>query len=164
MSQRTRKHTSRAADARPAVGGSTERFRLDIDTSKLPPELEATWVREMVKGERDIENVQRALEDRGMRPATYEELNLSVPPRLPGDTTETHGLIRRGGSILMIRERELADEERADLAQVNEEIIATAKDAAPFKEGIQKRGFEAPDRENRVSTKVTTKGVTRFEE
>ena len=160
----SRANTSRAATTRPAIGGQLERLRLDIDVSALPKELEATWVREIVAGEPDDENVQRALEERGMRPATYEELHLAPPPRLPGRDAETHGLIRRGGSILMVRERAVAKQERAELAQANEDILADATGARGFKKAVRKRGMEVPDSENQVSTVVTTKGVGRFED
>ncbi len=80
----SRVNTSREAQARPVIGGEVERLRLDIDISKLPRDLEATWVREEVAGKYDSENVQRAMEERGFQPATYDELNLPKPPVLPG--------------------------------------------------------------------------------
>ena len=163
MARASRTNTSRAAASRPAVGGAVERLRLDIDVSKLPKELEATWVREETAGKYDRENVQQALEDRGMRPATYEELNLPKPATLPGRDTETHGLIRRGGSILMVRERAIAEDERDALAQTNEDILRDAKGAEAFKAAAKKAGAETPENENKVDVRET-KGVGRFTE
>ena len=166
MSSKTRAQTSRDANARPAIGGVLERLRLDIDVSKLPRDMEATWVREYTAGQPDDENVQRALEERGMKPATYDELNLPVPPVLPGRERETHGLIRRGGSILMIREREIARQERAELAEANEEILADATNAKEFKAAAARNGMETPADENRVNVHSASsrKGVQRFQE
>lgn len=159
----SRTNASRTAQARPAVGGTVEPLRLEIDTSKLPAGFEATWVREMIAGEYDGENIQRALETRGMRPATYDELNLPAPPVLPGREKETHGLIRRGGSILMVRPVEVAEDERDALAQANEDAIRAANNARDFKSKASEVGAEVPASENRIITRES-KGDGRFKE
>ena len=163
MARTTRTNESRAADARPEIGGPIERLRLDIDVSKLPREMEATWVREVVAGQPDDENVQRAMEERRMRPATYDELNLPKPPVLPGRAVETHGLIRRGGSILMVRERAVAQKERAAVAKANEDILKDAHAANAFKQAARATGAETPASENQVRSSET-KADGRFQE
>ena len=110
MSTATRASESRVATTRPAIGGEVRR-RLDVDLTGLPDDMEACFVREYCLGERHLDNVQAAM-DRGYRPASVEMFPNANPIVLPGDADETHGLIRRGGQILMIREKRIGDAER----------------------------------------------------
>jgi len=82
-----------------------------VDLSGLPSGKEACFIREYTLGERDLSNVQRAMGD-GYEPATAEMFPNANPKLLPGDKDETHGLIRRGGQILMIRDKSVGDAER----------------------------------------------------
>ena len=136
MSRTTRAAESRIATTRPTIGGEPK-GRLDIDVSGLPVGMEATWIRETCLGEADDDNIVSAME-RGYQPATTDDLPSYKKYRLPGargsDTEDS--LIRRGGQVLMIRDRTIGDEERAHYAaQTNEAARSVARDNAAPKDG-----------------------------
>lgn len=128
MSQTPRAATARGADTRAAGQrrGSTAdgRGRLHVDPRLLPQDVELKWVRETYLGQHDGDNVQANMED-AWEPATAAQYPSLVPPPLPGAPTDTHGLIRRGGMILMQRPKEYGDEDRAAFAKQNAEILAS---------------------------------------
>jgi hypothetical protein len=120
----------RSAQARPAVGGPADgQGRLYVDPSLIPDGMEVQWVREEVYGQYDGGNIQHNLEQRGFEPVTRKDVPQLAPKELPG--RETQGdLIRRGGLVLMMRPREVGEQERAErkasdaatLRSVNKEL------------------------------------------
>lgn len=122
MAHPSREATSRTATARPAIGGG-ERGRLHIDPALLDPKFDYQWIRETTLGEYDEGNVQSAMEQGGFVPVDSGTLPGAAPPKLPGRKT-ADSLIRRGGLILMMRAKEIAEDQRKDQARANEEAIA----------------------------------------
>lgn len=160
MAHQTRAVETRAATSRPQIGGEI-RGRLDIDVSALPNDLEPTWIREECLGEYQGDNVAAALE-RGYRPVTADELPQYKTRRLPGargnaDSDDT--LIRRGGQVLMVRDRQIAEQERQAYAEMTDEATrSVARDTAAPKDGKNFR-----DLEPEVSVRVD-RGKGRFSE
>ena len=140
----SRASESRAATARVAIGGEYA-GELAIDTSALPANVDAVWIRESCLGERDRANLQSAMR-RGFRPATTDMLPQEAEALFPGDVADPHKLIRRGGSILMVRPRELATEERAFVQRED-----AARKAASARLDIKEDDNFHEDRRNRVT-------------
>lgn len=140
MANQTRAETSRAASARPAIGGQINRGRLEIDVSALPDDVEPTWIREIERGEYQHDNVASAME-RGYVPVEASQLPQYKSRALPGAPVGTQTddtLIRRGGMVLMARPRHLADEERRYHAEVTAQrarSVAKQNDPAAPKDG-----------------------------
>lgn len=137
MSRPSRAQESRAAEARPIIT-TDQKGRLEIDVSSLPNDLEPTWIRESFRGEYDDNNVQFAME-RGFRPLDISEMPGYRTHKLPGARGSNHQddtLIRRGGMILMVRDKRLGDQERALHAQETAETLRTvAHDTGAPKDG-----------------------------
>lgn len=112
MSIETRASETRTATARAAIGGEA-RGRLEIDLAGLPPDMEACWIREMVLGERDANNVSDALNRQGYDVVPPSMLSNASDKQLPGESAPSDSLIRRAGHILMMRPKDFGDEIRA---------------------------------------------------
>lgn len=143
MANPSRAAATRAAQARPAIGGEA-RPRLWLDPSTLDPNFDYTWIRESTLGEYDEGNIQTAMSDQGYEPVLAEEMPLAVAPVLPGRKAPADRLIRRGGQILMKRSKEIAQDHAEALADANRAAIAgVTKDLA---EGMDGRNFQSlPD-------------------
>ena len=125
MAEPTRNSQSRAAMARPAIGGD-ERSLLNIDLTGLPSDMEATWVREQTMGEYDHQNIRTALNRNGYTPVTTDMLPQAHAITLPGAPKDENNLIREGGLILMMRPKTTASAAREAQRQEDE----AAKNAA----------------------------------
>ena len=137
MSRTPRAAESRVAMTRPTIGGG-HRGRLDIDVSDLPDDVEATWIRETFLGQYDDDNITSAME-RGFRPVTKGDLPRYTAHRLPGargSAVSDDTLIRRGGQVLMMRDRQIARDERAFYAaETAQAARSVARDTAAPKDG-----------------------------
>lgn len=158
----TRAQQSRAAVARPAIGGD-EKGRLDIDVSTLPNNLAVKWIRESIRGQYDDDNIQMNME-RGYRPVEASELPGYRTHRLPGargSNTPEDTLIRRGGAILMARDASVDAQEQAQIAEETAEALRSVArrpdDAAP------KDGKNFRDMDPEVTHKIE-RGRGRFSE
>lgn len=127
MSIPSRAASSRDANARAAIGGEAK-GQLDIDTTGIPPDMEPLWVREMVMGQRDDNNVSDALNRQGYDVVPPSMLANASYKRLPGApvAVETEQVVRRGGHILMMRPKTVAEDDRA----LQREEVQAQKNAA----------------------------------
>lgn len=140
MAHPSREATSRNATARPAIGGGGH-GRLHIDPALLDPKFDYQWIRETTLGEYDEGNVQAAMEQNGFVPVDTSSLPGAAPPKLPGRKA-ADSLIRRGGLILMMRAKEIAEDQRNDHQRANEEAIAgVTKDLAQRMDGRNFQGL-----------------------
>ena len=126
MAENSRASESRAATARPTIGGDDGESMLNIDTSGLPAGMEATWIRESTAGQYDQQNIRTAQMRRGYIPVTTEMMPHLNPPPLPGQPADTTGLIREGGLILMMRPKARGVADKASQHERNEEAKASA--------------------------------------
>lgn len=159
----TRADDSRTATSRLSLGG--ERGRLDIDISSLPKNLVPTWIREETRGEMDDDNVQSA-QERGYVPVLTSDLpSYKKFARLPGarkDVAEDE-LIRRGGMVLMARERHIDREERDIYSQQTKGAIkSVARDLAAQRDGTNVK--DLPDSVVRTTVQRADSTVGRFSE
>jgi hypothetical protein len=147
----SRAQQTRAATARPMIAPN-QKGKLDIDVSSLPPDLEATWIRESTLGEYDDNNVQDAME-RGYRPVEAKDLPGYQTFKLPGargSTMPDDTLVRKGGVVLMARDRRLAEAERAAYAdETAENLRSVALEPSAPKDG---RNFQDTPAEFSVQT------------
>lgn len=136
MARTPRAQETRAAEARPDF--FDQKGRLEIDVSSLPVDSEPTWIRESIRGEYDDDNVQRAME-RGFTPVQASDLASYTTHRLPGARGSTHqddNLIRKGGLILMQRDRRLGEAERAaHNAETAEALRSVSREKSDLKDG-----------------------------
>lgn len=155
---RTRAEETRAASARPLMGRRDG--ELNVDTSSLPSNVVPKWIRETCRGEYDDHNVQRAMED-GFKPVLASELRGFTTHRLPGARGSEHQddeLVRRGGMVLMVRDRDLDRQERAALHQETlSDIRSVARDS-----GAPKDGHNFQDMKPEVS--INDQPASRFSE
>lgn len=134
MAHPSREASSRLALSRPAIGGDFK-GRLWLDPSTLDPSFDYQWIRESTLGERDEGNLQMAMDDNGFVPVDSKELPGAAGSRLPGQKA-ADGLIRRGGLILMKRNREIAQEQELQLRVANEQAVAgVTKDLSGLQDG-----------------------------
>jgi hypothetical protein len=116
MSHEPRAAQTRDATARPPIGGEA-RGRLEIDISGLPDDMEACWIREMILGQRDDNNVSNALNVQGYEVVPPSMLPGAVYRGLPGDSADVAPqVIRREGHVLMMRPKHWGDAERTEHA------------------------------------------------
>lgn len=135
MANPSRAAATRAALARPAIGGEAPP-RLWLDPSKLDPNFDYTWIRESTLGEYDEGNIQTAMSQQGYVPVEADEMPEAVAPTLPGRKAAGDKLIRRGGQILMKRSKEIAQDHAKALAEANRAAIAgVTKDLAGGMDG-----------------------------
>ena len=157
MSTSTRAATSRQATTRRPIGGEP-RLRLNVDLTGLPSDMEARWVTASVLGQAQDDNVQAALMD-GWQPVTTEMLPNANPPLLPGRADESGGIVRRFGSILMMRRRADCDADRERLREADEEaknaaVRLSVNRAEDGGEGFDGRNF-VEDANNKIVERTT---------
>lgn len=121
MAAPSRTALSRAADARPALNG--ESATLTVNTSALSEDLELMWATETVLGADFRENVRLQMQSRGFQPVLVSEMPDEAPPLFPGEKRDEFALIRRGGMVLMKREKRIGQQERQELADQNAEAL-----------------------------------------
>lgn len=122
MAQPSRIQTSRAATARPAIGGTAFAGVLHVDTSMIPADMEALWAVESVLGQPNRENIRLQMQ-RGFVPVMAAEMPSEAGHLLPGEAHTEHSVVARGGMVLMKRPRSIGDEERALLAADNADAL-----------------------------------------
>lgn len=158
----TRSEEKHVATARPLIGGES-RGRLDIDVSGLPKDMEPTWIREVVRGQYDEDNISSAME-RGYTPVMAEDLPGYRSHRLPGapkSAGDGENLIRRGGMVLMARPKVLAQQERAlYTSETKEALRSVARDTAAPKDGKNFQDMPGAG----ISTSFETAAPGRFSE
>jgi hypothetical protein len=129
MSQPSRSMSMRETTSRPALSRADESV-LFVDTSSLPANLEAVWIRESVNGQRDENNLLRVMRRQGYRVATGKDLPGQLPPLLPGekrDRDPSEVVFRAGGQILFLREKSVAEAERAYIAEETAAAVRSAQ-------------------------------------
>lgn len=136
MAHPSRAASSRAATARPAIGGEFK-GRLWIDPSTLDPAFDYQWIRETCLGERDEGNLQVAMDENGFVPVDAKELPGAAGSRLPGRVEhKAESYIRRGGLILMKRSREIAQEQHYSQMEASDAAIrGVTKDLSDLQDG-----------------------------
>jgi hypothetical protein len=122
MAAPSRTSMTRAANGRPAIGGA-DGGTLHVDTSAMSGDLELMWATEQVLGADYRENVRLQMQTRGFQPVMVGEMPGEAPPLFPGEKRDEHALIRRGGMVLMKREKRIGLAERQDMREDNVEAL-----------------------------------------
>ena len=113
MTYSPRAANTRDATSRASIGGDAK-GRLDIDMTGIPPDMEATWIRETLLGQRDDNNVSDALNRQGYDIVSPSILTNFKRKRLPDDKSAEETIVRSSGHILMMRPKVYAEEDRAE--------------------------------------------------
>lgn len=120
MARNDRVSTSRAARQR-RLQRAEFRGVLHIDRNEIPPDKRYIWVREVVVGMRDGNNVAQRMRD-GWRPVPAVNHPTWVAPKLEESDPEPT-LIRRGDMLLMWKPLSQALQDDEDLAAENADIL-----------------------------------------
>lgn len=118
MARESRDSEARAAQRRDR--GAFESLR-DLPAHLIPDGMEALWVNEEVRGERQKNNLMARMNRDGYRPVLTSEIPALALKTLEQDKP-TDEIIRYGGQVLMVRPKEWGIEDRA-------EQIGAAQDA-----------------------------------
>jgi hypothetical protein len=148
MAVPSRNSTTRAATARPALGGH-DGGTLTVDTSALPEDMELMWATEQVLGADYRENVRMQMHSRAFMPVLVSDMPGEAPPMMPGEKRDEHALIRRGGLVLMKRPKRQGIAERAELRADNAEALRSVN-----------RDFEEQVRQTNGLERLKDAGVT----
>jgi hypothetical protein len=161
MAAPSRTATSRAASARPAIGGS-DGGTLHVDTSAVSDDLELMWATEQVHGADFRENVRLQMQTRGFQPVLVSEMPNEAPPLFPGEKRNEHDLIRRGGCVLMKRAKRVGQSERDDLRDDNAEALRSVN--REFEESISSAPGLERMKDGGVKESVERRGSRAFPE
>jgi hypothetical protein len=161
MALPSRTSMSRAANGRPAIGGA-DAGTLHVDTSAVSGDLELMWATETVLGADFRENVRLQMQTRGFQPVLVSEMPNEAPPLLPGEKRNEHDCVRRGGLVLMKREKRIGQGEREDLRLDNAEALRSVN--REFEESIQSQPGLERMKDGGVTERVERRGRAGFPE
>ena len=153
----TRASALRQNRQRRAVGRTGTGGYLDIDLSALPKNMEALWVRESVLGDTSQSGISRAMQ-RGYEPAMATQYPDFAEPLLPGQTRKDTDIVRRGGSVLMVRDKRIGEQERAEQRDESHDAVATVQRMQDMRDQMDGRNFKL-DTGSRVSDEIDRTGA-----
>lgn len=161
MAQPSRTQMSRAATARPPIGGDAM-GTLHVNTAALSAEYELMWATAAVLGADWNENIRLQMSQRGFVPVMASELPDEAPPLLPGETRKDTDVIRRGGCVLMKRPKRHGLAEREELAQQNADALRSVN--RDFEHGIQNAEGLERLKDGGVTERIERRGRAAFPE